>query len=111
MNDEVPFQDILGNTIKRGDFVAIAQRSGNSGSLTVAIVLDTLIDDSEYTNDYDRYKIRILGSYRSWKTGEFSVNSRHGDSYSDRVVVINESVPTDLQTALDVAYDKYWAKQ
>lgn len=100
--------DILGNQIKKGDFVAIAQRSGNSGSLTVAVILDTMIKD-EYGHDI--HMIRVLGSGRNWNTGAFEANTRHGDSFPDRVVVINESVPGELAVALQAAYQKYWAKQ
>lgn len=100
--------DILGNQIKKGDFVAIAQRSGNSGSMTVAIILDTLTKQSFNAGNC---MIRVLGSSRNWRTGEFIANTRHGDSYPERVIVINESVPGELAVALTAAYNEYWTKQ
>lgn len=103
------FVDILGTEIEEGDFVAIGQRSGNSGALSVAIVLETLVNEKAYS-DYDKYKIRVLGSYKKY-TGGFQANTRHGDTYPDRVIVINESVPRELWEVLTDANEKYWNKK
>lgn len=103
------FVDILGTEIEEGDFVAIGQRSGNSGALSVAIVLET-IEKTDAYSEYDKFKIRVLGSFKRY-TGGFEANSRHGDTYPDRVIVINKSVPDELNAVLVDAHKKYWEKK
>lgn len=104
------YKDIVGRKIEEGDIVAVGQRSGNGGSLSVAIVLEVFSETDSYTSK-DTEKIRVLGSGKNWHTDKFTVNSRYGDTFPARVVVINESAPNQLDRILRQAYLKYWGKQ
>lgn len=93
------YVDILGTHIEVGDIVAVGQRSGNSGALTAAIVLEKIIDEGT-SNEYDEYKIRVLGGKLNKFTNKYTANTRHGDTYPDRVIVITSSIPNALEEVL-----------
>lgn len=100
------YLDVLGTEIKRGDFVAVGTRSGNSGDIHVAIVLDVLTKEGRWGGT--QHMVRVKGASVGRVSGEVNLNARYGDTYPDRVVVITKAVPADVRRVLNKAYKDYW---
>lgn len=102
-------KDFLGNELKVGDIVVHGQRSGNSGSLKIKLVLDLRKRD-----DYGREleEVKVIGcSMRDMKWDpvkrewyeiepEFTMNDRGGWTTPGVLMVVNDSVPMDVYSFL-----------
>jgi hypothetical protein len=104
----VPFLDIVGREITRGDWVAIAQNSGSSGYLSVAIVLDTFVKKDPNHLSVDVEIVRIIGGQKDWEN-EYKANSRSGNSFPERMVILDDNcIQSPMKEKLLEAYNKYW---
>lgn len=111
-------KDFLGQEMQIGDIVVHGQRSGNSGSLEIKLVLD--MRESDYYG-HKREEVKVIGcSKRDMKWDpvkrewydidpEFTMNSRGGWTTPDVLMVVNDSVPSDIYTFLQM-YKKTLSK-
>jgi hypothetical protein len=83
--------DIFGNKIISGQYIAYAQRSGNSGALSIGKVV--LVSDVVVVIGLD-----LGNAYR-----EASLNGRTGKlNYGGRIVILsNDSIPEFVKNILD----------
>lgn len=92
--------DYIGRPIRKGHIVALAQRSGNTGFMGIAIVLDTFKRDK-----IDM--VRIVSAKKSWQG--WRIGGRNGETYPDRLCVIDDA-PIEILEVLNTAYQIYWRK-
>lgn len=100
--------DILGNTIEVGDIVAHGQRSGNSGSIGIKVVLDTLEEDDRRGRKV--LKVKVAGCElieRTWVDGNlvdvkpFYRMNRAGWTTPEVLVVLGKSIPEELKEFIE----------
>lgn len=89
-------KDLFGTKIKKGDIVAVGQRSGNSGAINLAKVLD-IRTAQEWRRDVEQIKILGVGEQFDGKEYVPCLLSRAGWTYPNRVVVVNKSVPKHIK--------------
>lgn len=103
-------KDLLDREIKIGDIVAHGTRSGNSGAISIKIVVDKRDEPIRFNEKYTREELKVINyahitreyndETSEWQDVE-PYYKKSGTGWAQgNLLIINESVPQDLKDFL-----------